>query len=113
MFWVEREEIRELCLCEVRRLGAGSHVNSTVLTDPADRAMSFEMGVLDFARVECPFVDRICHAEARIDIADLAFDFLQDVAVGFGNARFGAFVIRIGAEGCIASSGSKTAGRTS
>ena len=79
------EDVTELLLGDVRRLAAGADVEPTVV-EPRDRAMRFELRVLDAMRGVGGLVDYVSRFESRPDIADVTVNLEQNILPGSPNA---------------------------
>ena len=86
------EKVTELLLGNVRRLAAGADVKPIVV-EPGDRAMRLEMRVLDAMRGVSALVDYVGLFESRLDVADVAVNFEQDILPGAPDAGLRALVV--------------------
>ncbi len=78
---------------EERRLGARPHIEPLRLVEPADRAVRFQMRVLDAVRQISAFVHDIGLGKSLLDVADIAVDLAGDVALRIVDARFRSLVV--------------------
>ena len=79
------EDEAELLLGDVWRLATGADVETAVV-EPGDRAMRFEMRVLDAMRGVGRLMNYVSRFESRLDIADVAVNFEQDILPGSPDA---------------------------
>jgi hypothetical protein len=66
--------------CQERHLRAGTDVKFPIVIDPADGGERFQMCVLHARHVISAFMNGVGRGKARLDIADTAFDFGDEIA---------------------------------
>ena len=77
-----------------RRLRTGADIQAAVVVEPADGAMRLQMRVLHPLDGIDAFVDEVGLGEAGFDVADVAMQFGDDIALGVGDARGRRFVVQ-------------------
>ena len=92
-FRIEIEQIGQRPPRQERRLRARADVEPAGFVQPADRAVGFQVCVLDPLRHIGAFVDRIGRGEASFDIADVAMDLTDNVALRIVDAGFRSLVV--------------------
>ena len=111
----QTEEVSQLCFSQKRSLRTGPQMKPAILGQVRDRGMRFEMDMLLPVRFELAFVDNVSSGKSRFHVPIFAMDLAENVAAqdaGFASPH-PCRREQVGAPGFIASSGSKTAGRTS
>ena len=78
---------------EKRRLRARPDVEATRFVEPADRAVRFQMRMLDALRDIGGLVDDVGLRKALVDIADMAVDLGHDIAPRVVDARLRPLVV--------------------
>src|ERR1700722_17686942 len=78
---VELEDMRELLLHDEWGLRAGPHMNPIVFAQPGDRAVRFQMDMLDPRRGVGHLVNSVRGRESISDGTDLAMDFGIDITL--------------------------------